>query len=234
MAKPRLKQKLFISSNIDHIDQMKFMTEEIQSILERRGYSLTPYTSDSLQKFSEDPEEKQIASLEEVRNYLEIIKLKPILENTGKLRNQEEVKILRIFFDKYNVLAPTEVFREIKEGNVIEVYTEDHRQIHRNFEFLHECKYDYLTTIRNPWYEIYDRDNEIQNQILSQVEVFIRGPRVYSSIDPKIPAHTVKELKLENVKRRYLIKMRRWIKVPCTKNKECFIIVISKTKRIKI
>ena len=205
------------------IDQVKVVTEMIQKILHRRGYNIIPYTEESIRLFSQDPEEKQRTVFEKHKNYLNLAQQKFILDGTGKLSAEDEKGCLGVFLKNYNILVPVEVFDEIKKGNIIEVYTEEHVQIYSNFSFLDECAYDYLTTTREPWYALYERGEIISKLIFDKAESFLLSSKVYSSIDPEIPEHTVKELKINDLKRKFLIKMKRWIKVPYVKEGTCFI-----------
>ena len=67
---------------------------------------------------------------------------------------------------------------------------------------------------------------------MSKFKPFLLSSKVYDSIDPEIPYHTVKELKISNLKRKFLIKMKRWIKIPYKKGNTSFVICISQTKKI--
>ena len=211
------------------IYQIQFMAEEVHKILFKRDYHIEAYNHESLLSLKKDPLEKKLTAFHSMKSYLNIIRIDTVLYNTGPLNDIEKVSVLHSFFKVYGALAKSEIYDEIKKGNIIEVYTDNHRQVHRNLEFFDECKYDYLTLSKDPWFELYERDKEIEKELIYKADQFFKTGKTYDAMTPHIPEHRVKEIRPKVFSRGYSIKMERWVKISNTSG-DLFLVCISKTK----
>lgn len=59
---------------------------------------------------------------------------------------------------KIKAIPENDIFDKIAEGDVVEVYLDDHIQIFRNLEFFNYCSFTVDELLCGTWYKLYKRD----------------------------------------------------------------------------
>jgi hypothetical protein len=66
----------------------------------------------------------------------------------------------------YNLEPLDDVTRFFDEGDIIEIYDLEFKQLFRNLTFFKFCSYDSFTLYTKPFYELYSRPEHVNQQIL--------------------------------------------------------------------
>ncbi|RYZ71389.1 MAG: hypothetical protein EOP09_04715 [Proteobacteria bacterium] len=93
---------------------------------------------------------------------------------------------------KFGLTPDSELMDKITNEDVVEIYSEDHTQLFRNFEFFGISSYTLEQLFCLEWWSLFERDDAHSVQILSLVNQMFAGraPLGFSRV---VPAHIVTE-----------------------------------------
>lgn len=94
-------------------------------------------------------------------------------------------------------LAPTSnLFSEMREDDVIEVYSLENVQLFRNFRYFEFCSYTLEEIYCLEWWNLYQRDDDIMPKFLAFIERIVKG-EYPQGVEPGLDSHVVKEAQSE-------------------------------------
>ncbi len=158
-------------------------------------FEISAHSQVSLARYSEMSELDQNRIYDSSYSYLSY--LKEVLhsefksEKGGETPAQDRELLSRAFSFLHLKPPPSEDFAFLKQGWMIEIYSAEMTQIYRNFEFFRQCSYDYLTTLTIPWMELYQRDDQVTEKLISQIGQMLQHSNVRTAYD--VPVHSLKE-----------------------------------------
>jgi hypothetical protein len=141
----------------------------ISELAAGRNLKVTPFTTLSQMRFVRLPVDVQRTVFENVRRYVHVLEKSPLKSAGEGIELHEEVTCLQTALHEFN-LESTDTFWYLSQGDIIEIYSIDHVQLYRNFEFFRQCSYDLLTLVTVQWPELYERAQKHTDQIFASVQ----------------------------------------------------------------
>ncbi|MNL45597.1 hypothetical protein D3C87_1682560 [compost metagenome] len=93
---------------------------------------------------------------------------------------------------KLGYTPTSDLFEQITDDHVIEVYSKDSVQVFRNLNFFQFCSYTFEEILSLEWWNLFDRSEAMSQKIFdATVKVFSGECRV--NFDPEVPNHFVRE-----------------------------------------
>lgn len=109
-----------------------------------------------------------------------------------------EKKLFREVLRSYSLQPVDGVEEYFQYGDIIEIYKRDMTQVYGNLQFMRFCSYDLFTLCTKPFYELYSRNTEINQQIQDCMQnCFSTGS---STQEFAVEPHFLREQHLNNKK----------------------------------
>jgi hypothetical protein len=93
---------------------------------------------------------------------------------------------------KFGIAPPADLLNRISSKNVVEIYSTDHIQIFRNFEFFDCCSYTLEDLFCLEWWRLFQRDAAINDALTKMSQELLAGRAPEGFFQP-LPRHTVIE-----------------------------------------
>ncbi len=100
---------------------------------------------------------------------------------------------LQAFLDRFQLNISDEIFHQMDENTIVEVYTKNHKQIFRTINFFKTCRYDFYTMTFIPWDQLFHRRPEVTQKIFSYVQRLLDHNLSFTS-RPPFPDHILTEI----------------------------------------
>lgn len=168
-------------------DRMMKLASEIQKI--DPTLKLMGDESDIVKSFKvydNYPAELQIKILDDFINYESIV-LSSIKQTTNL---NDDKTLLWAVLKKLNLRFDGDLFSNLEEDDVIEIYRNDNIQVFRNFRFHQICSYNYSDLFIRRWDELFQRDNFVTKQIQNAAfKIFSGEANGRLDLDNIVPHH---------------------------------------------
>lgn len=144
--------------NIDQsrciVSEFKRLAEEYCSLVVSFGFKVKPYRDSGVLKFESCNLKQRSRAIAYLDANIEL--LKECVAQGDDPRNSAQMlwRILR----KIKAIPENDIFDKIAQGDVVEVYLDDHIQIYRNLEFFNFCSFTIDELLCGTWYKLYKRD----------------------------------------------------------------------------
>ncbi len=177
----------------DYITTLNFREQFVTSLTQfchlalNEGQKLTPFRSPSLPYFSRLSVEQQNKILDNFNEYFQICLGTVGIHQTLK----DHLAHFKLTLQKFNFWVDSSIWSELKDNNVIEIYTSDSTQVFRTFNFYQLVRFTLEELFCRPWYELYQRDSFTNRANLNAVQKVLSGHST-QPIFPHIPIHKVK------------------------------------------
>ncbi len=170
-------------------DQLRQLVEEIAEMANRSGSSVVAHQPASWVYFESLPNLRKREILQYCRCY------HAICENTlAEGRALSDTKALLWSSLKYFGFIPcSDLMERITDDLVVELYDKAGRQVFRNFKFMEVCSYTLADVLLYQWWELFERNDEIVNQLLSEVAIVLAGPAARTILSAT-PVHETTEI----------------------------------------
>jgi len=93
---------------------------------------------------------------------------------------------------KLGLVPPSELFSQITNEDIVEVYSAENRQLFRNFNFFEVCSYSLEELHSIEWWNLFQHDGAITQVIYENIQKIFKG-EMKSSFAPDIEHHHVRE-----------------------------------------
>lgn len=187
--------------------------EALSSLGSEEGVQLVPYEDPSLPSFNVLTPARQLELTIRVEQYCSVMK-EVKHEERYVVRNSNS---LWRMLGKMNLRSSPDLFENIEDDDVIEVYDLDGHQLYRSFNFFPICTYTLEQIYSIPWFDLYERNEEMIRANLESVNEVLSSP-FQGTRATRIPAHEVRETN-RPARRRTLIQPRFMSPVFDTKRK---------------
>lgn len=144
-------------------------------------------------KFGELPEADQRAAITVMVGQAEFIR--SALQNS--IDSHNEVEMLKFALRKLSLLSDTNVFDEIENGDVIEIFDREYRQVYRSYSCFNLCNYSLIELTSYPFFELYERSSHVTKRLVEFCDAIINGSATYLSFST-LPEYVLRELKTQN------------------------------------
>lgn len=98
---------------------------------------------------------------------------------------------------KLGLTPPSELFSQITNEDVVEVYSDENRQLFRNFNFFEVCSYSLEELHSIEWWNLFQHEGAGTQKIYESTQKVLRG-EIKSSFVPGIESHYVREVSSED------------------------------------
>lgn len=183
-----MNTKLNTNENLEILGAFSKAVKELSQLL-KPEFHVLPFKGESAIHFPALDLERQTNILNSLNRYVQLCR--EIIEAGQKISN-DRVVLWRIISSLR--LKPTgDLFDQIDDGDLIEIYDDRNIQIFRNFQFFRVCSYTLDDLLCRPWWELFRRDLNIINRIMKTAEkIYAQNMRHSISLD--FGRHTVDEI----------------------------------------
>lgn len=186
-----MNTELLLKPNIDETltEEFKIISTDISLKLNAEGIPAQAHLP-GLPAFSQASLERKQQALNQVRFYQQLCNEQ--LSEGYKVRDTLSLtwRALR----QLNLVPTSEIFGEIRETDVVEVYSTDHVQLFRNFSFFDFCSYTLEELSVFEWWLLFERDQSVTESIISESQKIFPGD-LKETLTPNIPRHVLKEIR---------------------------------------
>ncbi|MCM2352584.1 MAG: hypothetical protein NDI63_03130 [Pseudobdellovibrio sp.] len=165
------------------------LSVKLQKVLGKEGLFVIPFEEPGLPFFSSLTSEQKDVILEQMQTLLEIAQDL----QAHNLKVTEPANLIRTFFRKFNLNAPSRVVDSITRHDIVDVWNLDSRLIIASFNFFDICTYSLEELFCRPWAELFSRDNDIHIQIYQLCRSLLNGEITQPVDTTYIPQHKVRE-----------------------------------------
>jgi PAS domain-containing protein len=154
----------------DPVARFRAQTELLAWFLADEGVSKSPYFSRDLPHFSKLAADEQAEAVRVLGHTLEIFD--EVKSAGGSLADTPQLiwRSLR----RLNWTPKSDVFDKIEKGDVIEIYSTEHRGLFRNLAFYDLVSYSLEDVFARKWFELFKRDEKKTAEIFQFVDRILR------------------------------------------------------------
>lgn len=135
-------------------EEFKKLSTEYCRLITHFGYKAKPFRNDLPLRFESSSAAQKMRAIAYLDANIEILNECVASGESPKNSAQMLWRILR----KIKATPEMDIFDKIEEGDVVEVYYDDHVQIFRNLEFFNYCSFTVDELLCGKWYNLYKRD----------------------------------------------------------------------------
>lgn len=163
------------------------LTEDLTRWLAAEGIHCRPYAPE-LPFFSQLPIPKRQEIVRVVRFYHELCQeqFKEGYKITDSLTFTWRA------LKKLGLVPRSDLFSQVTDEDILEVYSSDGRQLYRNFRFFDFCSYTMEELYSLEWWSLYNRDEAFTEKLFAIVGRIFNG-EIEETVVPDCPAHVVAE-----------------------------------------
>lgn len=87
----------------------------------------------------------------------------------------DEVAMLKYAVRRLSLDAEDEVLNEIRSGDVVEIFDQNHTQIYRSYSCFSLCNYSLLELAAYPWFDLYERSSLVAKNLIDISNAILSG-----------------------------------------------------------
>lgn len=137
-----------------HAEEFKKLSVEYCQLVSHFGFKAKPFRDNRPLRFLSSSPAQKMRAIAYLDANIEI--LKECIASGESPKNSAQ--ILWRILKKIKATPEMDIFDKIEEGDVVEVYFDDHVQIFRNLEFFNYCSFSVDELLCGKWYKLYKRD----------------------------------------------------------------------------
>lgn len=165
------------------------LSVKLQKVLGKEGLFIIPFEEPGLPFFSNLSPDQRTQIISQIKTLLELSEDM----QAHNLKVTEPANLIRAFFKKFNLHAPTWVVDSITKHDIVDVWNLDSRLIIASFNFFDICSYSLEELFCRPWAELFSRDTDIHIQIFQLCRSLLNGEITQPVDMTYIPQHQVRE-----------------------------------------
>ncbi len=167
-----------------------YYCEELTSIAKTHGIYLTPHNSRGVEKFQSLSIEQQFTILDALKSY--IGQLQSAIKEEIDLTGGDNRKHAWWSLHRLGFRPSKDLFDQIAEKDIIEIYNCESIQVFRSFEMLKFLSYSCSEIFSYEWTELYSHNEFTFKKIFGMVKSILIG-KVQGPISTNFPPHVVVE-----------------------------------------
>jgi hypothetical protein len=181
----RTQTQMDVSVSLNH--DFQSMTQDISKWLAVEGIRCRPFLP-GMPYFTQLPIEKKQEIVQNVRFYHELCQ--------EQMSEGYQIKDSLTFtwraLNRLGLVPRSDLFSNVSDGDILEVYSGDGRQLYRNFLFFDFCSYTLEELYSLEWWSLFNRDAEITGKLYDIVGRIFTG-EIEGSVIPDCVPHVVSE-----------------------------------------
>jgi hypothetical protein len=170
--------------------------------LEQEGIRVRPFHSSDLPCFSKLNAEQKNEAISQIASLLEIFE--ETQSEQGRLKDSP--RLLWRTLRKLKWIPQPDIFDKIQDGDVVEIYSVEHKHIFQNLEFFNWVSHTLEEIYCTPWYAAVQREQNVIEAMYGVAAKLVSGEQT-STVDPAIPEHWIEEVGTELLLK-YFLSMR--------------------------
>lgn len=169
--------------------RFRLHSERIALGIQEEGLILRPYASSSLPYFERLSNSEQNDVLANIANYDAICS--EVRKNGNSLKDNKVM--LKTALQKFGWSIAPELYDQIQEDHIVEIYNLQHTQVFCGFRFFCYCSYTLEDLYCRKWYHLFERNEIDQDYMMKNVGHFVQqSPPQAMRLDSH--PHEVREL----------------------------------------
>lgn len=168
--------------------QFRGLVEKLAVLGAAEGVVLIPYEDRDLPFFQKLSLEEQRVIVNLMGSYTQVME-EVVREERHIVNNKNS---LWRMLSRLRWLAPDDLFPFLSDQDVIEIYDQSGRQLYRSFNFFPLCTYTIEQIYTVPWFDLYERDEEMTQANLTSALDVLRHPELGTRPN-SCPVHEVRE-----------------------------------------
>lgn len=173
---------------------------QLQTLMTGLGETHPPTTKYSLDKFHCLADERQMEIVDMINKYVNVLQWSP-----GSVNEAGRMLAAANEFGM-QVLDPR-ITESLSDGDVVEIYDSEGRQVYRNLTFCRLSSYSLLDVAVNTWQELYERPVASLESIMDQVVEMLSTNALTQSY--RVETHVLREKFIySRQKKTFLIQMK--------------------------
>ncbi len=185
-----MPSKKLTSATSELVLQMRNELEALSAFSKEAGYPIRPFDDADLPHFSLHAYEQQTQIVKSLREYCNLVRE---LKAEGVQLNQN-LNLLWRALARLGFVPCKDLFSQLTEEDVVEIYDRSSLQLYRSFSFFGLCSYSLEELYSRPWFELYHREEKFHEMNLGLLHKFVSG-QLMKTEPTGIPMHEVRELK---------------------------------------
>lgn len=206
------------------IDNLQLLDSYIESQLELANETLRPlglkaYSETSKSHLLNFPMETKKRALTKLMDYVSFVEAM----NRSLVTLKDDKACLKVIQKNYGLKISKEFLSSIEDGDAVEIIDKDGVQVYRNLGLLMLTDYDVLFLCSFEWTDLYARDSQITQKLLSYVPDLLQKNTPLKKID------TVEHVMVEKISNRRLLfsQNHRYCATILNRNDEIVGIILS-------
>lgn len=176
-----------------HIVRALHILDSLADRAARKGLRLPTPQPESFELFLRMPELRQAAFVKGLEAYSSVFDIQlSDFDIERKSSVEVEKKCLEATERNLGLKIHRDVYDQLAEGDVIEIYDIHSIQVYRNINFFRTTNYSLMDVISHPWMNLWDRPRRVTDAINEQVGAIFAAPGV-SPVPMDIPVHLLRE-----------------------------------------
>jgi hypothetical protein len=180
----------------------KALTEEFCGQANREGLNISPHRQETWEKFGQLTLSKQREKHDQFLRYYQICSSG--LESGLSLLSGNP--LLKRMLLQSGLTSCDGLWHQLREEDVIEVYTADFTQLYRNMKFLEVCSYPIADLYVNEWVDLYRRPQTITTTLVQSIQDMLRSQPA-ASVLCSVPDHFLEE-KFSPERRKFYVRQK--------------------------
>lgn len=156
------------------------------------GVSFSAYSKNSLSKFLGMPKERKQTILGQTAVLEKIISGASV--EIANIHEHDEWPLIKRAMRLYGLHTKDDFQTILQKDDVIEVYSEEHIQLFRTFNFYKYSAYSYLDLLVNEWFHLWERPRHLLESLMSIGQSVVNGDKKGITSMVHLPQHVYKEI----------------------------------------
>lgn len=215
-----------VENQTDLSNEFKNLANRLVECLKKENiHHIRSYDDPQLLYFNKLPVSLQLISIENLKTYTITAEE---TQNEGYQLKDNNAFIWR-FLQKRGYVPPTDLFQNLTEEKLVEIYNQFQIQEFRNLAFYNFCSYTIEDIHSREWFDLFYRDSEINLQFLQLAQKLFNNDFDHT-FPTNIGEHFLKEINSQDK-----IEVAMKVEHMCplfSKNKAVAAVTISKARRI--
>ncbi len=183
-----------------HSEEFKKLSIEYCRLINHFGYKAKPFRDNQPLRFESAMPALKMRAIAYLDANIEILN-----ECVASGENpKNSAQILWRILKKIKATPEMDIFDKIENGDVVEVYFDDHVQIFRNLEFFNFCSFTVDELLCGKWYNLYKRDFVTTLKML-RMAFKLLSHRLDKTVAWNIPEHVFDEVGSEEKLRHKIV-----------------------------
>jgi hypothetical protein len=205
-----------LHDDLNYENSFVALSTQLSQFLNLEGIASRPYAAD-LPHFKKLSLTKKRAVVTHLESYMSLC----VDHQMERQALRDSKKFTWRALQKFGFTPTSDFLDKISNADVVEIYSEDHTQLFRNFEFFSFCSYTLEELFCLEWWNLFRRDPKVDVQILAMANQIFAG-KAPEGFCKNLETHILEEAQSQD---RFKIKYEMQCYLPLYKNRRVEAVV---------